>query len=693
MSYPTDSPPLAPQHPVEKSAHGVNWVDEYDWLRASDWQACVRDPGQLPAEIRDYLVAENNWYTLQMRDTEALQAQLVQEMKSRISPEDESVPVDDGAWSYFHRYREGDEHPLVLRKPRDGGAESVLLDLNQLAAAHDYFSPGDIEHSPDHRYLAWTADTNGSEYFQLAIRDLSTGRDIETIDDVGGVTWASDTVLFYSRVDESHRPSKIYRHQLGTDPAGDILVHDESDPRFFCSVWTSRSREYVFIGIDMNDQSEVRFIPVSDLSRTPQLIQSRTEGLEYEVEHQGGHFVILTNANGATDFKIVHAPVHSPSIEHWQDLIAHQPGRMVLSVAAYRHWLLWMERENALPRLRYMDRDGQSGELAFDEQAYSLSLRAGIEFDSDVFQYGYESPKTPSQVYSYDLLTGERVLLKTRKIPAGHDPADYRVERIHATSADGERVPVTLLYHRTTVLDGNAPCLLYGYGTYGASMPASFSGSRLSLVDRGFVYAVAHVRGGQEMGRAWYEAAKIGGKTKTFDDFIAAGEHLAANRYTRRGAIVIEGGSAGGLLVGACLNRSVGLWGGAIADVPFVDVLNTILDASLPLTPGEWSQWGNPIESEQAFRDIRAYSPYDNVQPREYPPMLVTCGVSDPRVTYWEAAKWVARHRKLRTDGNLLLLKTNMSSGHFGQTGRYGALADVAISYAFAIKVVRPDLL
>ena len=684
--------PTAQTRPVTRSAHGQTWVDDYDWLRAENWQACVRDPQQLPADIRHYLEAENAWYDEHMAATQALQQTLVDEMKSRMAPDDESVPLADGAWRYWHRYREGDEHPVYLRGARDGDDEQMLLDLNEQAKGTEYFDVGDVDHSPDHRWLAWSADTNGSEYYRLAIRDLDTGQDVEFIDDVGSVTWGSSTTLFYSRVDEHHRPSRIYRHELGTDPANDVLVHDEPDPRFFCSVWTSRSQAFVFISINMNDQSEIRFIPTDQLLSEALTIEPRREGLEYDVEHQGDQFIILTNADSATDFKIVTTPVDTPGQAHWRDLVAHQPGRMVLSIAAYRDWLLWMEREDALPRLRFAGHDGQSGSLAFEEQAYALSLRPELEYDAQTFRYGYESPATPSQVFSYDLVSGERSLLKTQRIPAGHDPADYRVARIQATSADGELVPVTLLHHRDTPIDGSAPCLLYGYGSYGATMPASFSIGRLSLVDRGFVHAIAHVRGGQEKGRAWYEAAKFGGKTRTFDDFIAAGQCLVSQGYTASGKIVIEGASAGGLLVGAVLNREPHLWGGAIADVPFVDMLNTILDDTLPLTPGEWSQWGNPIESRQAFDDIRSYSPYDNVQARAYPPMLVTAGVSDPRVTYWEAAKWVARHRALRDDENLLLLKTNMSSGHFGETGRYGRLADTARNQAFAIKVLVPAL-
>ena len=684
------NPPVAARHPITLHTHARSRVDEYAWLRAENWQACVRDPAQLPSDIRVYLEAENQWYEQQMQAAEGLQQTLIAEMKSRIERDDESVPMRAGHWAYFRRYRGDDEHPVYLRRPGAGGAEQVLLDLNEAAADQDYFAAGDVEHSPDHRCLAWTADNNGSEYYRLHIRDLATGRDLETIDDVGDVTWGSAQVVFYTRVDDQHRPSRVYRHRLGDDPANDVLVHDETDPRFFCSVWTARSQAYVFIGIHMNDQSEIRFIACDDLEAEPTLVEARTEGLEYDVEHQEGRFLILTNADGATDFKIMQAPVATPSRAHWRDLIAHQPGRMLLSIAAYKDWVLWMARKDALPRLVAMDTTGEIQELGFDEPAYALSMQPELEYDAQVFRYGYESPTTPPQIYAHDLQTGVRTLLKTRRIPAGHEPADYRAVRIHASAPDGAQVPVTLLHHRDTPLDGSAPTLLYGYGAYGASMPASFSSSRLSLVDRGFIYAIAHVRGGQEKGRAWYEAARFGGKTHSFDDFIAVGEHLIEAGYTGRGRIVIEGASAGGLLVGAALNRApADLWGGAIADVPFVDVLNTICDASLPLTPGEWSQWGNPIESAQAYDDIAAYSPYDNVQARPYPPMLVTCGVSDPRVTYWEAAKWVARHRALRSDTQLLLLKTNMSSGHFGETGRFGMLADTARNQAFAIMVTQ----
>lgn len=439
----------------------------------------------------------------------------------------------------------------------------------------------------------------------------------------------------------------------------------------------------------MNDQSEVWFIPVAELTGEPQLIEPRAEGIEYSVEHQGNRFLIRTNADGAADSKIMETRCSTPSREHWQDWLPYQAGRMVLDHYAYKNWVMWVERENALPCICFRHNDDtQIQRIEYSEEAFALSLDPLVEFDEDTFYFEYESPATPCQTFSYHMPTATRQLLKEDHIPSGHDAAHYVVARRYAKSSDGEMVPLTILHHSNTPLDGSAPCWLNAYGAYGSSSPATFGTARLSLVDRGFVYVIAHVRGGQEKGRAWYEAARFGGKHISMDDLIAVGEYLVEEQYSARGKIIIAGGSAGGLLVGAALNRDCDLWGGAVADVPFVDVLNTMLDDTLPLTPGEWSQWGNPIDDPEAYQNIKSYSPYDNVQSREYPPMLVTAGVSDPRVTYWEPAKWVARHRHLRNDEQTLLLKTNMSSGHFGETGRYASLADVAIEQAFALKVL-----
>lgn len=701
------NPPVAKRLAVEQSVHDTSWTDHYAWLRAHNWQECVEDPQLLPEDIKTYLQDENAWYDAYMADTKPLQETLLTEMRGRIEADEVSLPDADGAWCYLERYKGDDEHPRYLRFPRnasaEGGdaiAEQLLIDFNVEAQGYEYFDPGDVEYSPAHTHLAWSADTNGSERYRLRIRDLQSGLDKETIEDIETVVWGDAGTLFYTRVDEDLRPSRVFRHELGSDPLEDVLVYEEHDKRFSCSVWTSLSGEFVFISSDMSDQSEVWFIPTSTISAKPRLIEARADGIEYSVEHQGDRFLILTNADDAEDFKIVEAPCASPAREHWRDWLPHQSGRMVLDVYAYKDWVMWMVRENALPQICYAQSASLSSsescvielnikKIEFSEAAFALSLEPLLEFDETVFRLGYESPSTPAHTYSFDMQSAKRTLLKQDVIPSGHDPENYRVERVYAASLDGEMVPVTILYHRNTVLDGTAPCWLTAYGAYGSSSPATFSTTRLSLIDRGFIFALAHVRGGQEKGRAWYEAAKFAGKHKSIDDLIAVAHHLINQRYTRKGSIAVSGGSAGGLLVGAALNRPDDLWGAAIADVPFVDALNTMLDESLPLTPGEWSQWGNPVEDKQAFADIRAYSPYDNVQSRSYPPMLVTAGVSDPRVTYWEPAKWVAQHRHVRSDDTILLLKTNMHSGHFGETGRYASLADVASEQAFVLKVLK----
>ncbi len=684
--------PVAERRPTTSTHHGVTLHDDYAWLRAENWQEAMRDPDKLPDDIATYLKAENAYYDAAMADTEALQDTLVAEMRGRIKEDDSSVPMKDGPYAYARRFTEGAEHPLMVRTPRDGGAEEVLLDVNVEAAAHDYFNLGATAISPDHKVLAWKADTSGAEFYKMKFRDTAAGTDADyTIADVGSVAWVNGQMLFYVRVDENHRPNKVFRHVLGSDPKDDVLVYEEMDQRYYVSVGRIRSGAFIVIYTGMNDENEVLVIPTDAPDTPPAVIEPRTEGLEYEIDHQDDQFLILTNADDAHDFKIMTAPVATPSRANWVDILPHQSGRMVIDLMTHKDWVIWMERENALPRIRFVPKGiplSEAQSIAFEEQAYALGSQPSVEYETDTFRFSYSSPTTPGQVYDYDLASGARILMKQVEIPSGHDPADYVAVRIMATSHDGAEVPLTILHRKSTPLDGSAPCLLYGYGSYGASMPAGFSGNRLSLVDRGFVYVIAHVRGGEEKGRKWYEDAKFGKKVNTFHDFIAAGEALISGGYTRKGRIVIHGGSAGGLLVGAVVNMRPDLLAGAIGDVPFVDVLNTILDDTLPLTPGEWSQWGNPIESKEAFEDIRGYSPYDNVTAQDYPAMLVTAGVSDPRVTYWEPAKWVAKLRVTKTDENILMLRTNMTSGHFGKSGRFAALEDAARSYAFAIKAV-----
>ena len=652
----------------------------------------MRNPLALPADIRAYLEAENVYFAAAMADTEALQEQLFKEMRGRIKEDDSTVPAPDGPFAYAVRYIEGGQHPLYIREKREGGEEEILLDGNALAEGRAYFRIGTANHSPDHRLLAWSHDDAGSEFFTLSVRDLATGHDLADVipDNAGSTAWSADARhLFYIRLDASHRPSRVFRHKLGTAPETDVLVYEEPDPGFFVSLGKTRSQHFILIHTHDHQTSEVRFICAEDPEGQPTLVAAREIAVEYSVDEANGTFFILTNASGAKDFEIVSAPVAAPGRENWKQIVPHQPGRLITAHDLTARHLTWLERWEGLPRIVVRRlADGAEHTIAFDEEAYSLGLTGGYEYDTDTLRFTYSSLATPTRIYEYGMETRARVLRKEQVVPSGHDPAHYITRRILAPAVDGEAVPVSLLYRKDTKLNGTAPCLLYGYGAYGMAMPAAFSISQLSLVDRGFVFAIAHVRGGKEKGFAWYEAGRRRAKSNTFTDFIAAAEHLAQERYTSRGRIVAEGGSAGGLLVGAVANMATDLFGGFIANVPFVDVLNTMLDESLPLTPPEWPEWGNPILDADDYSTVLAYSPYDNVAARPYPPMLVFAGLTDPRVTYWEPAKWVARLRALKTDGNLLLLHTNMEAGHGGAAGRFDALKEKAIELAFALKVV-----
>ena len=664
--------------------------DEWAWLRADDWRACVRDPSVLPERIREHLEAENARSDAWFADLAPLMKTLTAEMRGRIEPDDDSLPDRDGPWSYFSRTEGDDEYGSHLRRPRDGGDEQLLLDLEAEADGHDYFDEGDVDHSPDHAHLAWSVDVSGAELYELRVRHLASGEDVVSIPDTHETTWGTADTLFYTRVDENYRPNRVYRHRLGTDPAEDALVFEETDERFWVSIGTTRSGAYVIIETSMTDCDEALLIPTADVTADPTVVEPRTEGLEYSLEHQHERFLVLTNADGAADFQLMEAPTGTPSRAHWRTVMPHAPGRMLLDVDALGDWTILTVREEALPRIELHHRDGRTRALDFDEAAHALGVDAGLEFGAPTFRFSYTSPTTPAREYEEHLETGERRLLKTRTIPSGHDPADYTVRRIRLPSHDGAMVPVTLL-SRADAADGPAPTLLYGYGAYGMSLPAAFSGRALSLVDRGVMCAVAHVRGGQELGRAWYEAGRLERKTNSFEDLYAVATGLVGEGIAAHGRVALQGGSAGGLLVAAtmelCARRDPGLLAGVVADVPFVDVLNTMLDASLPLTPGEWAEWGDPITDPAARTRLAGYAPYETVGERAYPPLFVTAGVSDPRVTWWEPAKWVARLRERRANDAPLLLRTNMGSGHFGDTGRYASLEDSAREQAFVLRV------
>jgi oligopeptidase B len=683
--------PVAPKKPVTDTRHGITRTDDYAWLRADNWQAMFKDPSILDPEIRKHLEAENAYMKAAMADTEALQKTLFAEMKGRIKEDDSSVPMKDGPFAYGTFFVTGGEQPRYFRIPRDGGERTVLLDGDKEGAGKAYFRLAGIDHTSDHSRGLWGYDDKGSEYYTLRVRDLATGKDLEDVieNTGGGGAWAPDgKSFFYTVLDENHRPSKIFHHVIGTPQADDRLVYEEADPGFFMSVGGSLLDDFIYIDIHDHETSEYRLIPTSELGAEPQIVAKRVTGIEYSMTEGGEVFYILTNADGAKDFKIMEAPVNAPQKENWREVVPHRPGTLILSHMAYARHLVWLQRRNGLPEIVVRDRKtGEEHAIAFAEEAYSLGLSGAAEYDTDVIRFSYSSMTTPSQLFDYNMSTRERTLLKTQEVPSGHDAADYVTRRVFAPAPDGAEVPVTLLYRKDTPLDGSAPCLLYGYGAYGITIPAGFNTNCLSLVDRGFVYAIAHVRGGKDKGFQWYEDGKMAKKTNTFKDFIAAADYLNQERFTSYANIVAEGGSAGGMLMGAITNMAPEKFKGIIAAVPFVDVLNTMLDDTLPLTPPEWPEWGNPIESAEFYNIIAGYSPYDNVTAKPYPAILALGGLTDPRVTYWEPAKWVAKLREKTTGGEPILLKTNMDAGHGGASGRFQRLEEIAFEYAFAIKV------
>ena len=690
--FPALPAPRAERRPHRDTRHGVERIDDYAWLRADNWQEMFRKPETLDPAIRAHLEAENAYQEALMADTAELRKTLFSEMKGRIKEDDSSVPMKDGPFAYGTSYRTGGEHPRFFRTAREGGEETILIDGDAEAEGKAYFRIGGVDHSGDHKRLLWSYDDKGSEFFTLRVRDTGSGDDLADIvaDTGGGGVWdAADTGFFYTRLDDNHRPSQIFHHRLGDDPAGDRLVYEERDPGFFMNVGGTRRNDWIMISINDHETSEYRLLPADRPDAEPVVVKTREDGVQYDLEEGGDVFFILTNSGGAKDFRIMTAPVSDPREENWSELVPHEPGRLIISVLGFRDFVVRLERKDGLPRIVVRERaSGEEHMVAFEEEAYSLGLSGSYEYDTGIIRFTYSSMTTPAQVYDYDMRTRERVLLKTQEVPSGHDPDAYVTRRMMAPSHDGEMVPVSLLYRADTPLDGSAPCLLYGYGSYGISIPASFNTNCLSLVDRGFVYAIAHVRGGKDKGYAWYEDGKRAKKQNTFHDFIAAARHLVAERFTSHDRVVAQGGSAGGMLMGAVANMAPSAFAGIVAEVPFVDVLNTMLDASLPLTPPEWPEWGNPIEREEDYRAIAAYSPYDNVAAQDYPPILAVAGLTDPRVTYWEPAKWAARLRELKTDDNPVLLRINMEAGHAGASGRFSRLEEIAYGYAFALKVV-----
>ena len=674
------TPPIAPRIPYAETLHGEVRDDPYRWLRERD------DP-----RVTAYLEAENAYTADLMRHTEPLQDALYNEMLARIKEDDSTVPQRHGPYFYYSRTEQGKAYPIYCRRAGGEDApEEIFFDQNAEAAGHEFYQLGGLEVSPDHRLLAILEDVNGYEDFTLRVRDLASGAWLpDRIEKLGfGLAWASDNrTVFYLTTDAAKRSDQVWRHPLGASPAADVPVFREPDVAYNVGVHRARSGSVIVISSTSFTDSEMRLVPAAAPDAAPVLVRPRADHVEYDVEPGDGWLYVCTNLD-APNFKVMRAPLDAPGA--WQEWLPHRPEAFVEGVHVFRRFVVVQERRRGLRTLRITDlASGASRDVEFPEAAYGVDVGANPEFDSPTLRFTYSSLVTPNSVFDYDLAAHTRVLRKKDEVLGGYDESQYAVERVYAMARDGTLVPVSMVHRRSFARDGQASLLLYAYGSYGYTMEPTFSSTRFSLVDRGVTYAIAHVRGGQEMGRAWYDDGKMMKKMNTFTDFIDAADFLVKAGYTRPGRLAANGGSAGGLLMGVIANLRPALFHAIVADVPFVDVINTMLDASIPLTAQEWLQWGNPQDAD-AYACLRAYSPYDNVSAQAYPAMLVTSGVNDSRVAFWEPAKWVAKLRATRTDDRPLLLKMNMGAGHGGASGRYERLKETAFRYAFILDQVVP---
>jgi len=651
------TPPIATKDPREFEIHGIKRRDDYGWLRDENWREVFHDPTKLDKAIAKHLEAENLYQSAFMEDTLPLQQTLLQEMKGRIKQDDSSVPYKQGGVAYGQCYEEGDEQPRFFRTKRDGGERSIYLDGNAQAQEHAYFRLSGTFPSPDHTKFVWGYDNKGSEFYSLKVRNFDESEDTpDHLADTGGVgAWdKNSTGIFYTKLDENHRADKVYYHRLGTPQCEDVLIYEEKDPGFFVSISQTLNDDFIMIEAHDHETSEVWLIAADTPLEMPKLVRGREKGVEYSLAPAGREVYILTNLDGARDFKIMVAALDEQGRvadeKDWREVIPHEDEQLITTHQAYKGHLVFQRRLDGLAQIIIFDREcGDSHIVTFDEETYALSLIGAAEYDSNTIRFSYSSMTTPARVFDYDMANRTRTLLKTQILPSGHEPAHYITRRLMVEAQDGALIPVSLLYHKSTKLDGTSPCLLYGYGAYGITIEAAFSSNILSLVDRGFIYAIAHIRGGKDKGFSWYSQGKHRFKTNTFDDFIAVGRYLVAQGFTRHDRLIAEGGSAGGMLMGAIANKAPQDYAAIIAEVPFVDVLATMLDASLPLTPPEWPEWGNPIDSKDFYQLMASYSPYDNVGAKPYPAILALSGLTDPRVTYWEPTKWVARLREKTT--------------------------------------------
>jgi oligopeptidase B len=674
-SFDRPPPPSAARKPRVEEVHGDRRVDDYFWMRDRE------NP-----EVAAYLEAENAYADAILKPTAAFQSALYDEMLARIKETDMRVPYRKGPFYYYSRTEQGKQYPIYCRREGAKDApEAVTLDLNELAEGRAFMDLGAYAVSDDTKRLAFSVDDVGFRQYTLRVKDLATGEHLPLrVERVVSVAWAADDETLFYVVEEENtkRPHRLYRHRLGTSEHE--LVYEEADEAFNIGVGRTRSLRYLVLGIGSHTTAEARFLAADSPRGEWTTVAPRVHEQEYDVDHHGDHFWIRTNDAGR-HFRIVKAPVSSPGREHWQEVVPHRPEVMLEGIDLFRHHAVVFEREDGLPHVRVTDlRTNESHRLAFPEPVYSAFPDANPEFDTAVFRYSYQSLVTPSSVFDYDMEKRESVLLKQTEVRGGYEPSRYATERQFATAPDGVRIPLSVVYRRGLPRDGSAPLYLYGYGSYGLSMPVGFSSNRLSLLDRGFAIVIAHIRGGGEMGKAWHDAGRMMNKKNTFTDFIACAEHLIAERWTSSDRLVIEGGSAGGLLMGAVVNQRPELFRAVLSKVPFVDVINSMLDETLPLTVGEFEEWGNPKKRDE-YEYMKGYCPYTNLERKAYPAMLVKTSFHDSQVMYWEPAKYVAKMRTLKTNDEPLLLKTNMAAGHGGASGRYDALREAALDYAFIL--------
>ena len=668
-------PPVAKRQLHETKVHGQVLKDYYHWLRERG------NP-----EVRAYLEAENHYTDAVMDPTKEFQETLFQQMVGRIKEDDATVPYREGSYLYYSRTEKGKQYSIYCRRhERMDAPEEILLDCNALAEGLEYFDLGIFEISPNGRFLAYSVDTTGNEHYTLKFKDLAAGQDLPQLieNTAPNAEWAEDNVtLYYVTLDEIVRPYRIYRHHIGDNPGNDIMVCEETDERFFLSISKSQSRRYFFIGATCSTVTEYHYMPTNNPHSPFYMLFERKENVRYYPEHLEDEFLILTNED-AKDFRLMGVPCHNVDKSAWRTIIEHREGVKVEDILPLQNHIVSFEKDNGLDQIRVHDlKENSVHTVEMPDKVYALGAENNPSYDTKILRFAYSSPVRSNSVYDYDLEKHERHLLKQKEIPSGHNPEEYTTERVLAKSHDGVMVPVTLLYRKNLVRDGSSPCLLYGYGSYGYPIDPSFRSTVYNYVDRGFIYAVAHIRGGGLLGERWYEDGKLLKKKNTFKDFIAAADYLVNEKYTSPKGIAIQGGSAGGLLIGAVVNERPDLFHVAVAEVPFVDVINTMLDPTIPLTVTEYDEWGNPHD-ENYYEYMYSYAPYEQVKEQDYPNLLVMAGLNDPRVQYWEPAKWTAKLRTRKTGNETLVLKTNMGAGHGGASGRYEFLREMAFIQAF----------